>query len=61
MYTKLPERLAYSAEEAADALSISRMQVYRLVRSGELRSRRCGSRILIPRRALEEYLEGEGV
>ena len=54
-----PERFAFSPDEAAEALSISRMQVYRLVRSGELRARRCGTRILMPRRALDAYLEGE--
>ena len=52
-------RFAYSPAEAAEALSLSRTQLYRLVARGELRARRCGSRILISRSALEDYLDGE--
>jgi excisionase family DNA binding protein len=48
---------AFKPAEAAAWLSISRTQLYRLIRSGEIRTRRCGTRILISRRALEEYLE----
>jgi excisionase family DNA binding protein len=53
------DRLALTVAEAAEELTVSRITVYRLVEAGELRARRCGSRILIPRRALEQYLEGE--
>jgi len=52
-------RLAYSPTDAAAELSISRTQLYRLVAAGEVRARRCGARILISRRALEDYLEAE--
>jgi excisionase family DNA binding protein len=52
-------RLAFEPAEAAEALSISRTQIYRLIKAGDLRARRCGSRLLISRRALEEYLDGE--
>jgi excisionase family DNA binding protein len=57
--TKTPERGAFNPAEAAIWLGISRSQIYRLVRTGELRHRYCGTRILISRRALDEYLDGE--
>jgi excisionase family DNA binding protein len=50
-------RGAYNPAEAAAWLSISRTQLYRLVKRGELRARKCGSRVLVPRKALDEYLE----
>jgi excisionase family DNA binding protein len=50
------ERGAYNPAEAAAWLSISRTQLYRLVKAGELRARRCGTRLLISRKALDEYL-----
>jgi excisionase family DNA binding protein len=50
---------AFTPAEAATWLRISRTQLYRLVARGELRARRCGSRLLISRRALAEYLDGE--
>jgi excisionase family DNA binding protein len=54
-----PDRLALTVDEAAEELTLSRITVYRLVKGGDLRARRCGTRILIPRSALDEYLEGE--
>ena len=57
--TALSERLAFTPAEAGDALRISRTQIYRLVRSGELRARKCGTRVLISRKALEAYLDGD--
>jgi excisionase family DNA binding protein len=54
-----PERGAFNPAEAAAWLSISRTQLYRLIKAGELRARRCGTRLLISRKALEEYLEAE--
>jgi excisionase family DNA binding protein len=53
------ERGAFNPAESAQWLGISRTQVYRLIRRGELRARRCGTRLLISRRALEEYLEAD--
>jgi excisionase family DNA binding protein len=55
---RLP-RLAFTVAEAADVLSLSRTELYRLVKRGEIRARRCGRRLLISRRALEQYVEGE--
>jgi excisionase family DNA binding protein len=53
------ERGAFSPAEAAAWLGISKTQVYRLIKAGELRARRCGTRILVSRKALEEYLDGD--
>jgi excisionase family DNA binding protein len=54
------ERVAFNPAEAAEALGLSRTQVYRLIKNGELRARHCGTRVLIPCRALDEYLNEEG-
>ena len=54
------QRLAYSPEEAALALHLSLATIYRMVYDGRLPSRRTGgrrSRIIIPAKALEEWLE----
>jgi len=55
----LVDRGAYNPAEAAQWLSVSRTQIYRLVKSGELRARKCGTRVLISRKALEAYLDGD--
>lgn len=52
----------YSVEEASEFLAVSESTVRRLVSRGELRASRTngntGGRILISRRALEEFLGG---
>jgi excisionase family DNA binding protein len=50
------KRLAYSPEEAAEALGISRHLVYDLLRTGQLRSRKAGNRRLIGLRQIEAFL-----
>jgi excisionase family DNA binding protein len=52
------ERLAYSPEEAADLLGISRELVHDLLRTGQLGSVKAGRRRLIGRRHMEEFLAG---
>ncbi|WP_018466052.1 helix-turn-helix domain-containing protein [Calidithermus timidus] len=49
-------RLAYSVKEVAELTGLSRNEIYRLLRTGELRSIRLGHRFLIPRSVLEEWL-----
>ena len=46
----------YGVEEAAEALRLSRSAVYELIRSGQLRSVKCGRRRLVPVVALAEYM-----
>ena len=53
------ERLAYSPDEAADLLGISRELVHDLLRTGQLGSRKAGRRRLIGKHHLEEFLAGE--
>ena len=50
------ERLAYSIDEAAEALSLSRSAVKLLLNTGEIKSRKVGRRVLIPRHALDDFL-----
>ena len=52
------ERAAYSIDEVAEALGISRPMVYKLVAEGRLRFVPAGARRLIPAAALEELLAG---
>ena len=53
------ERLAYSPDEAAELLGISRELVHDLLRTGQLRSVKAGRRRLIARHHLEAFLAGE--
>jgi excisionase family DNA binding protein len=50
--------LAYSDTEAAQVLGLGRTTTRQLIREGKLRSVRVGRRLLVPRRAIEEYLAG---
>lgn len=51
-------RLAYSRAEAAQVLGgISLAKVDQAIRTGQLRAKRNGRDVLIPARALEEYLD----
>jgi len=53
------ERLAYSPDEAAELLGISRELVHDLLRTGELGSVKAGRRRLIGKRHLDAFLAGE--
>jgi excisionase family DNA binding protein len=53
------ERLAYSPEEAADLLGISRELVHDLLRTGQLGSVKAGRRRLIGKHHLEAFLARE--
>ena len=53
------ERLAYSPDEAAELLGISRELVHDLLRTGQLGSVKAGRRRLIARYHLEAFLTGK--
>ena len=53
-------RLVMTVTEAAVALGISRAHAYELVARRELPALRLGRRVVIPRRALERLVNGEG-
>ena len=50
-------RLAYSVEEAADLLGIGRTVMFHLVTAGEVGSFKIGRRRLVPRDAIDSYIE----
>jgi excisionase family DNA binding protein len=50
--------VAYSVEEAAKALRLSRETLYELIRSQRLRSIKVGRRRLVPLSALTEFVDG---
>jgi excisionase family DNA binding protein len=52
-------RLAFSPDEVAAALGISRELVNDLIRTGQLESVKAGRRRLISRRHLDEFLAGD--
>lgn len=51
------DRLTVSVEEAAALLGISRALAYELVRRGDLPCLRLGRRVVVPRKALENFIE----
>lgn len=53
------EKLAYSIAEAAKAISLSRATLYRLIGSGEIKTRKVAGRTLIPASALRSFIEAE--
>lgn len=53
------EKLTYSVIEMARALGISRSNAYDLVQRGLIPSVRLRGRVLIPRRAIDEWLSGK--
>ncbi len=55
------ERLAIRVPELAATLGVSLAQAYVMVNRGEVRSVRSGRAILIPRTAVQEFLDGEAV
>ena len=57
--TAFAERLAYSPDEAAELLSISRELVHDLLRTGQLGSVKAGRRRLIGKHHLEAFLADE--
>lgn len=49
---ELPEPIAYTVNEAASAIGLSRRGLERLIGRGELRVVRIGRRVIVPRSAL---------
>lgn len=48
--------VAYSIEEACDILNIGKTMIYKELRAGRLKARRCGARRLILASELNRYL-----
>ena len=51
-------RLAYSVDEAARALGVSRELIHDQVRTGRLKSIKVGSRRIIGRQHIDDFLAG---
>jgi excisionase family DNA binding protein len=58
--TRDVEKLAYSIDEAAGALSVGRTSIERLIRRGELSSLKVGKRRIITREHIDRFLGGLG-
>ncbi len=63
--TELTERpaspaLSVSVDEAARLLGVGRTTVFTLLDEGTIRSVKVGARRLVPRKALDEFLSGDG-
>jgi excisionase family DNA binding protein len=54
--TPLP-RKAYRADEVAEMIGLSRDAIYDLCASGELRSRKVGTKWIIPAAAVDEFIK----
>lgn len=50
-----PGQLLYSVPQAARVLGISPRLCWTFINRGELRTRRCGTRVLVHRRELEKF------
>ena len=53
------QKLAYSVSEAAELLGLSRPTIYQLIHRTGFPVVRIGRRTLIPRRALEDWIDSE--
>lgn len=56
-YRRRDRSLLCTVDEAAALLSVGRTSVYQLMSSGRLRSVKVGSRRLVPRSALEAFVD----
>ena len=57
-YSALSEKILLSRRDAARALSISIRTLDYMIARGQLAARKVGSRVLIPRAALERFARG---
>lgn len=55
-YTYDPNDTFVTVREASTRMRVSKMTVYRLIKSGDLHAAKIGRSFRIPRRALEDYL-----
>jgi excisionase family DNA binding protein len=58
--TATPGELTYHPEELATKLNVSRQTVYKGLRAGTIPAIRLGKRFVIPRAAIEKWLENGG-
>ncbi len=51
---------AYSINEVCEITSLSRVTIYKAIKNGELRNKKCFRRTLILRSDLQDFLDGLG-
>ena len=51
------QRLTMTVPEVAEVVGVSRAHAYELIRLGRIPSIRLGRRLIVPRKALEEFLD----
>ena len=61
MNSNTEDRLTYDVAQAAKVLGISRNLAYDMVKDGTLPVVKLGKRLLVPKKALEQMLEGSHV
>jgi excisionase family DNA binding protein len=52
------ERLVYTMKEVQEILRVSKNHVYLMAKTGAIPTLRLGKKIVVPRRRLEQLLEG---
>ena len=55
------EKLTYSVKEASRLLGVSSNHLYEMARQKQIPVLKLGKRLLIPRKALNEFLESAGI
>lgn len=59
MLSPSPSALVLTKDQAAQALQVSMTTIHRMLKAGTLRSVKVGSRVLIPREAVNDFLDGK--
>jgi excisionase family DNA binding protein len=59
--TSATERQAFTVQEVASVLGLSRWAAYEAVKRGDIPSVRIGGRVLIPKGRLQALLDGQGM
>jgi excisionase family DNA binding protein len=61
MKEKSPNSTVYrSVDELAEILGLSRISVYKALKAGKIPSIRLGKRFVLPRAAIQKWLDGAG-
>lgn len=59
MHKTETERMAFTVNEAANMVGLGQTKMREIINANQIRIVRVGRRILVPRKAIEAYLEAE--
>ena len=59
MQSQDQQKLAYSVAEGAAAVGLGRTKFIELINEGAIRTVRVGRRVLVPRSALEDFIQSQ--